>query len=441
MLEELTNRLYKTGEKKTAIELLEALYRHSLLYEEYDDLAKCAFKMKEYMQAIKYAKDALSSADSPEKLWAVRSNLINLYNHANYPELAMKLIKINELINPDDYDMRMEKAFSYYLLSRKDDAEAIIKNELKRNDLTSEQRTKLSFNLGTYELYRDNFLRGLELFTLEGRRMGFWQQSELDGIGWIGQPAEGKKIFVVAEAGIGDELINVRFMKHLKEKGMDPIWHTNRKDIARIFNDNGFKTTNNISDFKPGGLWTLSMTLPLYLQCNYDNLWYGPYLKASDKFIKKYSWIRDLPGRKIGLRWEGNPEYDHDLHRSVPLVEMVAEMPKNSSLISLQRDTGLEQLKTLPHIKDMSSHMETFEDTLGIIHNLDIVVTSCTSVAHAAAAMGKRTIILTPISAYYVWSHSTKQSPWYGDNVTLLRQERPRVWEEPISKLGQLLQE
>jgi len=40
-----------------------------------------------------------------------------------------------------------------------------------------------------------------------------------------------------------------------------------------------------------------------------------------------------------------------------------------------------------------------------------------------------------PISAYYTWSHSTKQSPWYGDNVTLLRQVKPRSWAEPIAEL------
>jgi hypothetical protein len=66
---------------------------------------------------------------------------------------------------------------------------------------------------------------------------------------------------------------------------------------------------------------------------------------------------------------------------------------------------------------------------------LDLVITSCTSVAHAAAAMGKETIVITPISAYYVWCHTMEQSPWYGEHVKLLRQEKPRSWKEPLNKL------
>jgi hypothetical protein len=69
------------------------------------------------------------------------------------------------------------------------------------------------------------------------------------------------------------------------------------------------------------------------------------------------------------------------------------------------------------------------------MENLDIIITSCTSVAHAASSLGKRTFVFVPISAYYVWSHSMEQSPWYGDNVTLFRQEKPRTWKEPLLKL------
>jgi hypothetical protein len=55
--------------------------------------------------------------------------------------------------------------------------------------------------------------------------------------------------------------------------------------------------------------------------------------------------------------------------------------------------------------------------------------------------MGKKVIVITPISAYYVWSHSTKQSPWYGDNVTLLRQQKPRVWDNPLEELKSIIHE
>jgi ADP-heptose:LPS heptosyltransferase len=83
--------------------------------------------------------------------------------------------------------------------------------------------------------------------------------------------------------------------------------------------------------------------------------------------------------------------------------------------------------------------MNSFQETLGFIQNLDFVITSCTSIAHLAAASGKKVFVMVPISAYYVWSHSGDKSPWYGDNVTLLRQEKPRCWKAPLEKLKSIL--
>jgi hypothetical protein len=186
------------------------------------------------------------------------------------------------------------------------------------------------------------------------------------------------------------------------------------------------------------------MDLPVLLNLEYKDLWYGPYLrhdpnnKAADCVFSPVFSIKRKPS--IGLRWQGNPGYDQDLHRSIPLVDMYdAVKDTDAFLLSLQRDTGLEELNGLP-ISDLSYLLDSFENTLSIINGLDVVVTSCTSVAHASAAMGKRTIVITPISAYYTWCHSTKQSPWYGDHVTVLRQQKPRVWDEPLAELKEIME-
>ena len=156
-------------------------------------------------------------------------------------------------------------------------------------------------------------------------------------------------------------------------------------------------------------------------------------------YNEKYDWIKSNK-LKIGIRWQGNPDYDNDLHRSVPLKEIYESVKHiDADFYSLQRDVGLEELTDFPGLIPLHDHMKSFEDTLSIIDHLDLVITSCTSIAHASASMGKKTFILIPISAYYTWTHSLEQSPWYSDNVTLFRQERPRTWKEPLLKLNQLL--
>lgn len=441
ILEPIIQTLYQFKEKKLAIDVLEAFYKNAFHFEQYDELAKCAFRIKEYKLAIEYGETALANALKPEQMWVARSNLINVYNHANYPEKAMRLIIANENVIPNDKDTRLEKAFSLYLLGKRDEAEAIIRAELLKPDLSEDEHTKLRFNLGTYELYRDNFLYGLELLMIEGRKMGLWPKQSLPGEYWMGQPAEGKQVFILAEAGIGDELINIRFMKDLEARGIIPIWYTEREDLYRIYQKNGYRVTNTIKDYKEGMLWAKSMLLPLYLEMSYETLWKGPYLKASQEYIDKAAFIKSTKGLKIGLRWQGNPEYDQDLHRSVPLKEIAEVLPRENSYFSIQRDNGLEELDGLDFITDLSDDLKTFEHTLGIIENLDVVITSCTSVAHAAASIGKKTFVFVPLSAYYTWSHSTEKSPWYGDNVVILRQTKTRDWAEPIAKLQKHLKE
>ena len=440
MLEDLVKYLVTHGEKKQALSLLDTMGKHAWRFEEYDDLAKCYFKQKVYDKAIDFSEKALITAYVNNKIWTARANLINVYNHANHPELALKYIKQAEVSIPDDVEIQLEKAYSLYLMARLDEAEEILHNALLNyKNLSDEVSTKIKFNLGTYYLYRDEFQKGLHLFLDEGKKLNYWQKATLPFKYWEGGIQPGKTIILYAEAGIGDEIINVRFMKYLSDYGMNPIWLTDRKDLAEIFNRNGFKTITDKNDIPEYSLWTYPMNLPTLLNLDYQKLWYGSYLKSSEVYDNKFKWIKSNK-LKIGIRWQGNPEYDNDLHRSVPLKEIYESVKHlDATFYSLQRDVGLEEIEDFPAMFPMHEYMESFEDTLSIINQLDIVITSCTSVAHASASMGKKTFVLVPISAYYVWSHSAKQSPWYGDNVTLLRQQKPRTWDEPLKELSQLI--
>jgi hypothetical protein len=487
-LEPITFMLEKFGRTDLSFRILETFAKHAEHFPQYDNISKCYFKLKNYIEAIKYGEKALVVAPSPQHTYITRNNLINVYNHANLPEKALTYIKCNERIMPQDVEVQLEKAYSLYLLNRKPEAEEILHKALESKDIPEETRIKINFNLGTYYLYRDKFQEGLRHFILDGAKMKLWntetifnRNQDLDLPFWQGSP-DVKHLIVYAEAGIGDEIINIRFMKHLKERGITPYWYakwhgkaTNdeRKGLTELFQNNGFTVINDLTEVKkiPGVQWTYSMHLPIYLDLQYEDLWYGPYLKADDKFVEKwakklddYAWDyltyhsgfnplpEELPKRlKIGIRWQGNPAYDHDLHRSYPVKQLYEAIvnddwkkglyrgDKNNYYYSLQRDHGLIELQDFPGISDLSGDLETIEDLFGALANLDVVITSCTSIAHAAASMGKKVIIMVPISAYYVWSHSGDQSPWYGDNVTLLRQERPRVWDEPIAKLKEIL--
>jgi tetratricopeptide (TPR) repeat protein len=451
-LEPFLMTLSKFGKTKLALECLDVFAEQATTFWQWDNVSKCYFKLKDYDKSIKYGEIALVTAPNPQIAYLTRQNLTNVYNHNNQPEKALLYVETNQRL-ANTPDLELEKSYSLFLLNRKKEAQVILETVLATvKDLPEETKTKIRFNLGTYFLYEDKFQQGMRHFLLDGAKMKLWntetifhRNKKLDLTFWEGTP-DVKNLIVYAEAGIGDEIINVRFMKHLQQRGINAIWYESiielerindkRPGLVELFRKNNIPVVETLDEVKkiPGVMWTYSMRLPIYLNLEYKDLWDGPYLQPCPVFKEKWKLGGSKP--KIGLRWKGSPLYDQDLHRSYPLKQLHETIGHlEADFYSLQRDEGVEDTKDFPGLIDLSDKLNSIEDTFALISNLDVVVTSCTSIAHMAASQGKQVIILVPISAYYTWSHSGDKSPWYGDHVTLLRQQKPRVWDDPMSKL------
>lgn len=454
-LEPFIVALQKIGERNLATNCLDAFAKTAQVFFQYENLCKCYFKIKEFEKAVYWGEKAAASSPSAEFTYVMRTNLINVYNHANYPERALPLINYLESIN-NTSNLQMDKAYTLYLLDRKPEAKEILEKVLFENPhLDEKTKVKIKFNLGTYYLYEDQFQKGLKHFMLEGAKMKLWQiesifarNKKLNFEFWEGAP-DVKNLVVYAEAGIGDEIINVRFMKLLKDRGINAVWYTatqtnnsknDRPGLTELLKKNKFPVITDLSEIPDLSQWswTYSMRLPIYLGLEYKDLWYGPYLKACPKFKKKHQ-IKSKK-LKVGLRWRGSKHYEHDLHRSYPLALLMDSLQNlDAEFHSLQKDEGLEELEQYNQIIDNNDNLQTIEDAMALISNLDFVITSCTSIAHMAASQGKRVFILVPISAYYLWCHQIDQTPWYGNHVSVFRQKKPRDWREPIIELKEML--
>jgi len=115
-----------------------------------------------------------------------------------------------------------------------------------------------------------------------------------------------------------------------------------------------------------------------------------PYLKAEKDLVVKWKARLGEHGFKIGIAWQGNPHGKIDCGRSIPVMEFLPlQQIPGVRLISLQKQHGLDQLAGLPadtHIEllgeDFDGRSDAFVDTAAVIENLDLVITSDTSVAH-----------------------------------------------------------
>ena len=107
------------------------------------------------------------------------------------------------------------------------------------------------------------------------------------------------------------------------------------------------------------------------------------------------------------------------------------------TLYSFQRDGDL--IENLP-FQDLGPDLKSWEDTASHLAAMDLVITSCTSVAHMSAALGKETWVIAPIMPYYLWAVPGEKSAWY-DSVRLFRQTTYGDWTEPLAQVTQALKE
>jgi hypothetical protein len=165
------------------------------------------------------------------------------------------------------------------------------------------------------------------------------------------------------------------------------------------------------------------MVAPNYLGYEMSDLKGTPY-------IPKPTTIK---GRKkrIGLRWQGNSKFEDDHNKRFPYELLFnAVQGADYEFISLQRDEGADACP--PWVKRVS--LDSWQDTQAAVASCDLVISSCTSVSHLAAAMGVQTWVVIPVMGYYLYALDGDKCPYY-DNMTLFRQEVFGDWQAPFDRI------
>ena len=395
--------------------------------EQLDRIAFLQSEIKDYNGCVESLKTCLSLAHDDQSKFAIRANAAKMYNHLNQPMMSLAYSKMNKE-HHFDYDTLMEMSFSYYLMGDYTESEKMMRSLAADNNLPDEVRGRVEYNLGSYDIERGDFKKGVKGFVDVGHKIKIWHDRYAPNIPvWNGEDVSDKTVIIHAEGGIGDELINVRFVNNVKKLGANPIWISNNNGLVDIFNRNEIQSTTSIEGIDiSNAVQCMAMYLPILLDLDKDQLWSGPYLKPSDEYLDK--WRKILPdGKKIALRWSGAVAYDQNLHRSLTLkhyMDLFGSTP-DITFVSIQRDGDLDQLKDYPNVLDLSGKLNTLEDLLACVYLVDHTFSSCTSTVHVAGSMGSKVTVFPPIAAYYTWLGRTdNKSDWYGDNVTVIRQRK-----------------
>ena len=289
---------------------------------------------------------------------------------------------------------------------------------------------RAQFSKGWYLMREGNLLQGFKMMN-EGRWVDIWGSKHIGTPAPIWKGEEGHVLFY-CEGGIGDEITFIRFVKELEatkitvacDEGLMPLF-ANIPEVSSVVNRKAALAVYH--DY-----WIPSMGVPVILKREYEDISGSPYLTPNRKLVRKYGEILRNDKIKVGIRWRGNPKFEHEQFRVFPeeLMFKAVKLP-NVQAYSLQRDLDHRPPKD---VVDLEEFLVTWDDTAAIIENMDLIVTSCTAIAHLAGAMGKPVWVVVPIMPYWVWALPENKSPWY-DSVKLFRQNIFGSWKEPFNKI------
>ena len=157
-----------------------------------------------------------------------------------------------------------------------------------------------------------------------------------------------------------------------------------------------------------------------------------PYLRAEAELEARWKARIGEHGFKIGIAWQGNPRGKIDDGRSIPLEKFVSlgRVP-GVRLISLQKHVGLDQLAGDIEIETLGDAFDNgpdaFIDTAAVMNSLDLIITSDTSIAHLAGALGRPTWVALKQVPDWRWLLDREDSPWY-PTLRLFRQPQRDDW-------------
>lgn len=286
---------------------------------------------------------------------------------------------------------------------------------------------RAAFNRGWFKMSQGKLLEG-QLLLDRGRLEGVFGNSlpQTQKPIWDGK-SKGKVLYIL-EGGLGDQIHAIRYANKIEGVCGDVLISC-EKSLIPFLVDNGYKNliSHEAIDYSYFDYWAPSMSIVSIFGYEYKDIKGDAYIKRRPKNKNKL---------RIGLKWSGNPEFEHEQHRKFP-AQLLFDAVKglNVEYVSLQRD---EERELKPNWVD-DINLNDWIDTQHEISQCDLVISSCTSVAHLSAAMGIDTWIVIPILPYYLWSLPGDKTPYY-DSVTLFRQKRYGYWDEPFNEIKEKLQ-
>lgn len=217
---------------------------------------------------------------------------------------------------------------------------------------------------------------------------------------WQGEPLAGKRLVVISEQGLGDQIMFARYLPLVRAQGAEVVYVADPA-IVPLFPEAVESVLRSIE----ADYWTPQLSLPLRLGA-------GARIPPPAEIP-----VATGSGGGVGVAVSGSATLGNDRNRS--LFGAVRDR-----LLRLGRDLAPE-----------ATGAKDFLETARIVADLDLVITVDTSIAHLAGSMGKPTwILIPPVGTDWRWGEDGETTPWY-PSARLYRGAEPGQWGTVLDRI------
>jgi hypothetical protein len=409
-------------------------YPECFLFVEYDDLIKNPQaqldRISEFIgkDSFQHSFDNVKDSEEEDEVWGIKDL------HKVRKKVSKRRYSAKKILGDDLYEYyqggefwndKPEPVRGGDLLDLQ--LEASLRGDFEKSGqimdkllLERPDCNRVKFNAGWHELHRGELLKGHKCLARGRKERVFGNEPRSGQPEW--KQGDVGTVLLTLEGGLGDQIHGFRYANDLEKLG-NRVALACSPELAPMFAGQFITVQHEASAGVFHDFHVPAMSAPANLGYEYSDLSGEAYIKRTAEPIK---------GR-IGVRWSGNPQFEHEQHRKFP-ADLMFDAVRSLDCISLQRDEGLELKPGWMPQADVSN----WEATRRSISECEKVITSCTSVAHLSAAMGIETWIVVPILPYYLWALPGSTTPYY-DSVKLFRQETYGEWSAPFQQIKEEL--
>ena len=251
---------------------------------------------------------------------------------------------------------------------------------------------------------------------------------------WNNENLKERKILVYSEQGLGD---TIQFSKNLFK--LSEIC----KDIDFVVSDKLFpifkEKINNINICKKKDLLENKYDYKISIGSLNKSFFNNNDHKSSELItsneIKKEIWKNKLEDKKIniGLVWSGNFFGPKEPFRSIELEKFRKILNLDINFYCLQSEIWDRDRLFFKNSKIIDYGKNDFEEISAIIPNLDLVISSDTSILHLSCVLKKETWGLLSLDSDWRWFDYYKLNPY--ENLKLYKQSEFNNWESVLKNV------